>query len=205
MYGNVSEGSGQNLFVIRDEIIYTPPFSASVLPGITRDSVITIARDLGYEVRGLGPPKNSGNQWDKLFKTGAAGDLHLGADAKADPARKPHFTPKAKHVIFLFLNGGMSQVDTFDHKPALAKYDGQPMPVHNLHAVLSMRLTMQGFIVSEHMDLWPAGLGELGVLVADGKLKFRESISEGLASAPEAFIGLLRGKNFGKQLVRFGP
>ncbi|HEU0119598.1 MAG TPA: DUF1501 domain-containing protein [Bryobacteraceae bacterium] len=42
--------------------------------------------------------------------------------------QQPHFAPKAKHVIFLFLNGGMSQVDTFDHKPALAKYDGQPMP-----------------------------------------------------------------------------
>jgi len=84
----------------------------------------------------------------------------------------------------------------------ISGYDGQPMPVHNLHAVLSMRLMMQGFIVSEHMDLWPTGLGELGSLVADGKLKFRESISEGLASAPEAFIGLLRGKNFGKQLVR---
>ncbi len=84
----------------------------------------------------------------------------------------------------------------------ISGYDGQPMPVHNLHAVLSMRLTMQGFIVSEHMDLWPTGLGELGTLVAEGKLKFRESIAEGLASAPEAFIGLLRGKNFGKQLVR---
>ncbi len=47
---------------------------------------------------------------------------------QADPNRQPHFTPKAKHVIFLFLNGGMSQVDTFDHKPALARYDGQPMP-----------------------------------------------------------------------------
>jgi len=43
---------------------------------------------VGYEVRGLGPPKNSGNQWDKLFKTGAAVDLHLGADPKADPARR---------------------------------------------------------------------------------------------------------------------
>ena len=42
--------------------------------------------------------------------------------------RQPHFTPKAKHVIFLFLNGGMSQVDTFDPKPALAKWDGTPMP-----------------------------------------------------------------------------
>ena len=84
----------------------------------------------------------------------------------------------------------------------ISGYDGQPMPVHNLHMVLSMRLMMQGFIVSEHMDLWPQGLGELGALVADGKLKFRESISEGLASAPDAFIGLLRGKNFGKQLVK---
>jgi hypothetical protein len=47
---------------------------------------------------------------------------------QADAARQPHFAPKAKHVIFLFLNGGMSQVDTFDPKPALTKYDGQPMP-----------------------------------------------------------------------------
>ncbi|MBI3210002.1 MAG: DUF1501 domain-containing protein [Candidatus Solibacter usitatus] len=46
----------------------------------------------------------------------------------AEGARRPHFTPKAKHVIFLFLNGGMSQVDTFDPKPALAKFDGTPMP-----------------------------------------------------------------------------
>ena len=47
---------------------------------------------------------------------------------QAEPTMKTHFAPKAKRVIFLFLNGGMSQVDTFDHKPALAKYDGQPMP-----------------------------------------------------------------------------
>src|SRR5687768_16645564 len=47
---------------------------------------------------------------------------------QADPAITPHFAGKAKHVIFLFLNGGMSQVDTFDPKPALARYDGQPMP-----------------------------------------------------------------------------
>ncbi len=50
--------------------------------------------------------------------------------ATSDPLaiRQPHFTPKAKHVIFLFLNGGMSQVDTFDPKPALTKFDGTPMP-----------------------------------------------------------------------------
>lgn len=84
----------------------------------------------------------------------------------------------------------------------ISGYEGNPMPIHHLHAMLSMRLMMQGFIVSEHMELWPQGLGELGQLVAAGKLKYRETISDGLASAPEAFIGLLRGKNFGKQLVK---
>lgn len=84
----------------------------------------------------------------------------------------------------------------------ISGYDGAPMPIHNIHAMLSMRLTMRGFIVSEHMDLWPEGLGELGQLVASGKLIFRETIAEGLGTAPEAFLGLLRGKNFGKQLVK---
>lgn len=84
----------------------------------------------------------------------------------------------------------------------ISGYDGQPMPVHNLHKVLSMRLMMQGFIVSEHLELWPQGLSELGQLVAAKKLNYRETIAEGLASAPEAFIGMLRGKNIGKQLVK---
>jgi NADPH-dependent curcumin reductase CurA len=48
----------------------------------------------------------------------------------------------------------------------------------------------------------PQGLGELGALVAAGKLKYRETVAPGLAAAPEAFIGLLKGRNFGKQLVK---
>ena len=84
----------------------------------------------------------------------------------------------------------------------ISGYDGRPMPVHSLHKVLSMRLMMQGFIVSEHLELWPQGLSELGQLVATKKLNYRETIAEGLAAAPEAFIGMLRGKNIGKQLVK---
>ncbi|HTD03427.1 NADP-dependent oxidoreductase [Undibacterium sp.] len=84
----------------------------------------------------------------------------------------------------------------------IAGYDGQPVAINNARVFLTMRLTMRGFIVSEHMDLWPKGLGELGALVATGKLKFRESVAPNLAAAPEAFIGLLKGKNFGKQLVK---
>jgi NADPH-dependent curcumin reductase CurA len=84
----------------------------------------------------------------------------------------------------------------------ISGYDGQPMAINNVRNLLTMRLTMRGFIVSEHMDLWPQGLKELGTLVASGKLKFRESIAQGLPSAPEAFLGLLKGRNFGKQLVK---
>jgi len=84
----------------------------------------------------------------------------------------------------------------------ISGYDGQPMPVHALHKVLSMRLMVQGFIVSEHLELWPQGLSELGQLVATKKLNYRETIAEGLAAAPEAFIGMLRGKCIGKQLVK---
>ncbi len=84
----------------------------------------------------------------------------------------------------------------------IAGYDGQLMPVHYLHMVLSMRLSMQGFIVSEHMEFWPQGLAELAQLVGDRQIAYRETIAEGLAAAPDAFIGMLRGKNFGKQLVK---
>ena len=84
----------------------------------------------------------------------------------------------------------------------IAGYDGQPMPVEQFRSVLVNRLKIQGFIVSEHMDDWPQARAELAELVGNGELKYRETISQGLESAPEAFIGLLKGRNFGKQLVK---
>ena len=84
----------------------------------------------------------------------------------------------------------------------IAGYNGAPMPMANPALILVNRMKLEGFIVSEHMQLWPEALKELGTLVATGKLKYRETIAQGLASAPEAFIGLLKGKNFGKQLVK---
>ena len=84
----------------------------------------------------------------------------------------------------------------------IAGYDGQPLPLQNPALILVNRLKVQGFIVSEHMDLWPQALQELGTLVAQGRLRPRESIAQGIDSAPEAFLGLLKGRNFGKQLVK---
>lgn len=84
----------------------------------------------------------------------------------------------------------------------IAGYDGQPLPLANPALILINRLRVEGFIVSEHMEVWPEALQELGTLVGTGKLRPRETIAQGLAAAPEAFLGLLKGKNFGKQLVK---
>ena len=84
----------------------------------------------------------------------------------------------------------------------ISGYDGEPIPLKQPQLLLTNRLTLRGFIVSEHMDLWPQALRELGSLVAAGKLEYRETVANGIESAPEAFLGLLKGKNFGKQLVK---
>jgi NADPH-dependent curcumin reductase CurA len=84
----------------------------------------------------------------------------------------------------------------------IAGYNGEPIPMANPSLILVSRLTLQGFIVSEHMDLWPEALKELHSRVASGQLKYRETVAQGIAAAPEAFLGLLKGRNFGKQLVR---
>ena len=84
----------------------------------------------------------------------------------------------------------------------IAGYDGAPLPLQNPALILINRMKVEGFIVSEHMDIWPEALHELGTLVAQGKLRPRESIAQGLEQAPEAFLGLLKGRNFGKQLVK---
>ena len=84
----------------------------------------------------------------------------------------------------------------------IAGYDGQPLPMANPALLLINRIRLEGFIVSEHMELWPEALAELGQLVATGKLRPRETIAHGIEAAPQAFLDLLKGKNFGKQLVK---
>ncbi len=81
----------------------------------------------------------------------------------------------------------------------------EPYRLKNLRAVLINRLHVQGFIVSDHPAIWPQALRDLGSLVVAGRLQSRETIAEGLMEAPDAFIGLLAGRNLGKQLVRVFP
>ena len=73
--GYVSEGSGENIFVVHKGKIYTPPLGASILPGITRDSVITIARDLGYELTEKMLAREILYIADEVFFTGSAAEV----------------------------------------------------------------------------------------------------------------------------------
>ena len=78
----------------------------------------------------------------------------------------------------------------------------EPYAMKNAGALLVNRVKLQGFIVSDHLPRWPAALADLAQWLSEGKIKYRETVAEGLRSAPSAFIGMLAGKNFGKQLVK---
>ena len=84
----------------------------------------------------------------------------------------------------------------------IAGYNGEPLAMTNPTLILKSRMTIEGFIVSEHMEVWPEALAELAELIASGKFNPRQTIAQGLAAAPEAFMGLLKGQNFGKQVVK---
>lgn len=73
--GNISEGSGENIFLVRDGVLHTPPLSSAVLPGITRDSVMQLARNLGYEVREEVMPRAALYTADEIFFTGTAAEI----------------------------------------------------------------------------------------------------------------------------------
>ncbi|MBQ9275867.1 MAG: branched-chain amino acid transaminase [Succinivibrio sp.] len=73
--GYVSEGSGENVFFVKDNVLYTAPFTSGLLPGITRDAVVTFARDLGYEVREQAIPREMVYLADEMFFSGTAAEI----------------------------------------------------------------------------------------------------------------------------------
>jgi NADPH-dependent curcumin reductase CurA len=137
-------------------------------------------------------------------------DYKLHADAQSLSKALKEVCPGGVDGYFenvggLVMNAVMLRLNAFSRMAVcgmIAGYDGQPVPMVYPQLILTNRIKIQGFIVSEHLDIWPEALKELGTLVGSGKLRPRESVAQGLESAPEAFLGLLKGRNFGKQLVK---
>ncbi len=141
----------------------------------------------------------------------------LGFDACVDYRRPDFFerlkaaTPKG--VDFYFENVGgdimdaVLQVMNPNSRIALcgliAQYnDTEPRGIKNVRSLLTNRIRLQGFIISDHLERWPGIFREIAPLIKAGKLKYRETVTQGLEQAPKAFVGLLKGENFGKQLVK---
>ncbi len=80
----------------------------------------------------------------------------------------------------------------------------RPEGVKNLSTIVGNKVRMQGFIVSDHMDLKAEFMAEMSGWLAAGKIKYREDVTQGIENAPAAFIGMLKGENFGKQIVQIG-
>jgi NADPH-dependent curcumin reductase CurA len=84
----------------------------------------------------------------------------------------------------------------------IASYEGPVTPLPDMRIFLVRRIKVEGFIVADHLPAWPQAIGELAGYVAAGRLRWRETVRQGLESAPQALIDLLHGGNFGKMLVK---
>jgi NADPH-dependent curcumin reductase CurA len=90
---------------------------------------------------------------------------------------------------------------------SISRYnDAEPAPgPRNMFLVVTKRLRIQGYIISDHFDRFGEFVEQASDWVRDGRLQYRETIVEGIENAPKAFLGLLRGQNVGKMLVKVGP
>ncbi|MBX3258615.1 MAG: NADP-dependent oxidoreductase [Labilithrix sp.] len=141
----------------------------------------------------------------------------LGFDACVD-YRSPSFaddlraaTPDGVDVSFEnvggpVMNAVLARLNAFGRVPLcglVSQYNAtEPYALENVAALLWKRVKLQGFIVSDHMDRWPRALADLSTWVAEGKIRYRETVATGIRSAPDAFFGMLRGANLGKQIVK---
>ena len=129
---------------------------------------------------------------------------HLREDLKAA-------TPKGVDIYFDNVGGEildtvLTRMNPFSRLPLcglISQYNAtEPYGMKNFRSILVNRIRVQGFIVFDDRAKVATAMGELAQWVAEGRLRWRDSIAEGVHSAPEAFIGMLRGQNVGKQLVK---
>ncbi len=182
----------------------------SAATGAVGSAVAALAKARGCHVVGIAGGPEKGRYATEELGYDACIDYKQHADAgslsKAIKAACPNgIDAYFESVGGMVLDAVLLRLNAFSRIALcgmIAGYDGAPVPLMYPQLLLTNRVKLQGFIVSEHMEVWPQALKELGTLVATGKLRPRESIAQGIAAAPEAFLGLLKGRNFGKQLVK---
>ncbi len=103
--------------------------------------------------------------------------------------------------------GNMRQFGRLAECGMIEQYNATEPPPgpRNMIMTVGLSLTIRGFIVTNHYDMLPDFMRDMAKWTAEGKMKWRETIADGIEKAPEAFIGLFKGENFGKMLVRVGP
>ena len=178
--------------------------------GAVGSAVGVLAKALGCHVVGIAGGKDKCDYVVNELGFDACVDYKEHSDGKALSAALKAAAPNGIDCYFENVGGWildtvLARMNAFGRIAVcgmIAGYDGKPMPLAAPALILMSRLKIEGFIVSEHMEVWPAALKELGGLIASGKFKPRESIAQGIEAAPEAFLGLLKGKNFGKQVVK---
>jgi NADPH-dependent curcumin reductase CurA len=182
----------------------------SAASGAVGSVVGQLAKSAGCRVVGIaGGPEKCAYVVDELGFD-ACVDHRQHADAQSMARALRAVAPGGVDCLFenvgsVCLDGALACMNPFGRVAVcglIAGYDGGDIAIRNPLLIVSLRLRIQGFIVSDHLDLWPQALTELGQGVASGRIRYRETVADGLAAAPEAFIGLLQGRNFGKQLVK---
>ena len=182
----------------------------SAAAGAVGSAFGALARARGCRVVGIAGGQEKCDYVVKDLGFDACVDYKQHADASSLSRALRQACPEGVHGYFenvggMVMDAVMLRMNDFGRIAVcgmIAGYDGQPVPMTYPQIILRSRLTVEGFIVSEHMEVWPQALQELAGLVAAGKLRPRESVAQGIESAPEAFLGLLKGRNFGKQLVK---
>jgi NADPH-dependent curcumin reductase len=184
--------------------------AVSAASGAVGSVVGQLAKAKGCRVVGIAGGKDKCDYVVRELGFDACVDYKAAATSEDLQARVREATPKGIDGYFENVGGAvldavMPQMNPFGRIAMcgmIAGYNDTPIPMAFPQLILTQRLRLQGFIVSEHPALWSKALAELGVGVASGAIKYRESVAQGLPAAPGAFLGVLQGKNLGKQLVK---
>jgi NADPH-dependent curcumin reductase CurA len=184
--------------------------AVSAASGAVGSMVGQLAKARGCRAVGIAGGKDKCDHVVRELGFDACIDYKAAADPRALQAMLREATPNGIDGLFenvggAVLDAAMMRMNAFGRIAIcgmIAGYNGEPIPMAFPQLILGQRLKVQGFIVGEQPGVWPKALAELAAGVASGSLKYRETVAQGLEATPGAFLGLLQGKNFGKQVVK---